>query len=56
MGDDIPDLEVMKMSGISTCPSDSAKDILNIANYISTKKGGKGAVREIKQELYQFNF
>jgi 3-deoxy-D-manno-octulosonate 8-phosphate phosphatase (KDO 8-P phosphatase) len=48
MGDDIPDLEVMaKPELLSTAPKDSVNEILNIADYISTKKGGKGAVREV---------
>lgn len=48
MGDDIPDLEVMdKPDLLSTAPKDAVDEILKVANYISTKKGGKGAVREV---------
>lgn len=47
MGDDLPDYEVMKLCGVSSCPKDAADDILAISDFISKKKGGKGAVREI---------
>jgi 3-deoxy-D-manno-octulosonate 8-phosphate phosphatase (KDO 8-P phosphatase) len=51
MGDDIPDLEVMKMCGLSCCPADSARDILAMADYISPVKGGEGCVREVIEKL-----
>lgn len=51
MGDDIPDIPVMKLAGVSTCPSDSATDVKQLADYISHKKGGKGCVREIIEQV-----
>ncbi len=50
MGDDIPDMEVMKEVGLSCCPSDAVPEIKNISNYISQKKGGKGCVRDIIEQ------
>ncbi len=48
MGDDIPDLEVMaKPNLFAAAPKDAVNEILKVSNYISTKKGGKGAVREV---------
>lgn len=47
IGDDINDMEVMKLSYFAACPNDSAKDILNIADYVSDFGGGKGAVRDV---------
>jgi 3-deoxy-D-manno-octulosonate 8-phosphate phosphatase (KDO 8-P phosphatase) len=47
MGDDMPDFEVMKHVGIAACPADASADIIDISNYISSKQGGKGAVREV---------
>lgn len=46
MGDDLIDLEVMKKSKLSGAPKDSVTEILEIADFISTKNGGDGAVRE----------
>jgi 3-deoxy-D-manno-octulosonate 8-phosphate phosphatase (KDO 8-P phosphatase) len=47
MGDDIPDYKIMKEVGIATCPKDACTEILGISDYISHKKGGNGAVRDI---------
>lgn len=46
MGDDINDLEVMKMVKITGCPSDAVSEIREISNFISDKKGGEGCIRE----------
>lgn len=51
MGDDMPDLEVMKFCGLSCCPADSSRDILAIADYISPVKGGDGCVRDVLEKL-----
>lgn len=47
MGDDMPDLDVMQRCGFRACPADAADDIQEISNFISTKDGGRGAVREL---------
>lgn len=46
IGDDLNDLPAMKVCGCVGCPSDSAKEVLEYADYICTKNGGAGAVRE----------
>jgi 3-deoxy-D-manno-octulosonate 8-phosphate phosphatase (KDO 8-P phosphatase) len=51
MGDDIPDYHVMKLVGLPTCPQDAAPEIKEISKYISHKNGGKGAVREIIEQV-----
>jgi 3-deoxy-D-manno-octulosonate 8-phosphate phosphatase (KDO 8-P phosphatase) len=51
MGDDIPDYEVMKRVGIPTCPNDSAQEIKDISLYVSHQKGGKGAVRDVIEQV-----
>ena len=51
MGDDIPDYEVMKLIGVPTCPNDSAQEIKDISIYISDKKGGEGAVRDVIEQV-----
>ena len=47
VGDDINDLEVMKAVGYSACPADASYDIQAVADYISIKAGGHGAVGDI---------
>ncbi len=51
MGDDIPDLTVMKLVGLPCCPQDSAPEIKGISKYISHKKGGEGAVRDVIEQV-----
>lgn len=51
MGDDIPDYEVMKHVGIPTCPSDAAREIKDIATYISDAKGGEGCARDVIEKV-----
>jgi 3-deoxy-D-manno-octulosonate 8-phosphate phosphatase (KDO 8-P phosphatase) len=55
MGDDLPDYEVMQRVGIPTCPNDSAEEIKNISIYISDKKGGKGAVRDVIEQVMRLH-
>ena len=47
VGNDINDEDVMKIVGLTFCPSDSHISIKKISNYILESKGGDGIVREI---------
>ncbi|OCB76134.1 KdsC family phosphatase [Flavobacterium crassostreae] len=51
MGDDIPDYHVMQLVGLPSCPQDAAAEIKNIATYISHKNGGKGAARDVIEQV-----
>ena len=51
MGDDIPDIHVMKMVGLPCCPNDAVAEIKDLSLYISHKKGGKGCVRDIIEQV-----
>ncbi len=51
MGDDIPDYHVMKLVGLPTCPQDAAPEIKGISKYISHIKGGKGAARDVIEQV-----
>lgn len=51
MGDDIPDYLVMQKVGLPTCPQDASPEIKAISNYISHKNGGKGAVRDVIEQV-----
>ena len=46
MGDDIPDICILEKAGLSGCPYDAVDEVKNIAHFISSKNGGRGAVRE----------
>ena len=47
IGDDLNDLNIMKLVGFSACPADAEQEILDISNYICKKEGGKGVFREV---------
>lgn len=51
MGDDIPDLIVMQHVGVATCPQDAIEEIKAVGHYISPKKGGEGAVRDVIEKV-----
>ena len=51
MGDDVPDLEVSTMAGISACPLDAATDMRDQVQFISTFPGGWGCVREVIEKV-----
>jgi 3-deoxy-D-manno-octulosonate 8-phosphate phosphatase (KDO 8-P phosphatase) len=46
MGDDIVDQELMKRSALSAAPADAEESIKNMADIVTSKGGGRGAVRE----------
>lgn len=50
MGDDIPDYELMKQAGVSTCPGDASEEIKRVSHYVSSKNGGKGCIRDIIEQ------
>lgn len=55
MGDDMPDMEVMKSCGIAACPQDAVSDIKNICIYVSECKGGQGAVRDVIEQVLRLH-
>ncbi len=55
MGDDIPDLQVMKSVGVAACPADAATEIIAVSHYISPFKGGEGCGRDIIEKVLKLN-
>jgi 3-deoxy-D-manno-octulosonate 8-phosphate phosphatase (KDO 8-P phosphatase) len=51
MGDDIPDLEAMKLAGLPVCPADAAEEIKAISKYISPIAGGRGCARDVIEKV-----
>jgi len=46
IGDDLNDKAVMEAVGLSICPIDANDAIIEIADLVMTKKGGRGCIRE----------
>lgn len=53
MGDDINDIPVMRRCGLSVAVPDSASLIRETAHYVTTTRGGRGAVREACEFIMQ---
>ncbi len=54
MGDDVNDLEVMRMvadSGLTACPADATDFVRPVVHYICKSNGGHGAFREFAEML-----
>lgn len=59
IGDDLNDIECMKAvsaaGGIVGCPKNAVEDVRKIADFVSTKDGGDGAVREFIEWIVKNN-
>ena len=51
MGDDLVDHEVMSRIGVPVCPKDAVAEIKALSIYVSAKKGGKGCVRDVVEQV-----
>ena len=47
IGDDINDMEVIKMVGYGCAPADSMPQVKAVADYVTKAKGGEGVIREV---------
>lgn len=50
IGDDMPDYQCMKYVGVAIAPADAVDDIKKLCQYVSTRKGGEGIVREVLEK------
>jgi 3-deoxy-D-manno-octulosonate 8-phosphate phosphatase (KDO 8-P phosphatase) len=51
LGDDLPDLTVMRRVGLAVAVGDAAVEVKNAAHYITKAIGGKGAAREVVEVI-----
>ena len=50
MGDDIPDLEIMRRVGCPVCPKDACQEIKETSIYVSHRNGGYGCGRDVIEQ------
>ena len=50
MGDDIPDIEVMRRVGCPVCPKDACPEVQQVSIYVSDRKGGYGCGRDVVEQ------
>ena len=55
MGDDIPDIEILKTCGISACPADAVTEVKEICDYISIYPGGRGCARDVIEQTLKIH-
>lgn len=51
VGDDLPDISVMKEVGVSCAVADAASEVKDVAHLTTTCRGGEGAAREIIEKI-----
>ena len=53
MGDDLPDLCVLNEVGLACCPNDAVDEVKQVCHFVSSKCGGRGAVRELTDLIFK---
>ena len=51
MGDDLPDLPLLRRASVSACPADAAPEVVAVCDLVCLARGGRGAVREMAEIL-----
>lgn len=47
IGDDLPDVPVMERVGLAVAVANAVPEVKQVAHYVTTRPGGRGAVREV---------
>jgi 3-deoxy-D-manno-octulosonate 8-phosphate phosphatase (KDO 8-P phosphatase) len=55
MGDDVNDLEALRIAGLAASPADARPVVLQKAHLVTNCRGGNGAVRELVDSLLSQN-
>lgn len=53
MGDDEPDICILEKAALAACPSDAVRKVQNVCNFVALNAGGKGAVRELCDLVFE---
>lgn len=55
MGDDIPDIPILKVCGLAVCPADAVPEVKAVCDYVSAFPGGKGCVRDLVEQVLKIH-
>ena len=55
MGDDIPDIPILKVCGLAVCPADAVPEVKAVCDYVSAFPGGKGCVRDLIEQVLKIH-
>ncbi len=56
IGDDLPDIAVMRRVGLAVSPADASSDARAAAHWVLHKNGGDGAIRELTERMLRVKF
>ena len=51
VGDDIPDIPILKECGLAVCPSDAVQEVKDVCDFVSAYPGGRGCVRDLIEQV-----
>lgn len=51
IGDDLPDLAVVRWAGLGAAVADACEEVREAADYVTSLPGGRGAVREVIEQV-----
>lgn len=51
IGDDIPDIGILKICGLSVAPADAVPEVKEVCDYVSLYGGGKRCVRDLVEQV-----
>ena len=54
MGDDWPDLTALQIAGLAVAPADAEPEVRAVCHWVSSRRGGHGAVREFAEALLEW--
>ncbi|MEO8398996.1 MAG: HAD-IIIA family hydrolase [Ignavibacteriaceae bacterium] len=55
IGDDVNDIKILKIAGLTACPADAMPVIKELVDYVCEQKGGNGAFREFAELIISLN-
>jgi len=54
LGDDWPDMTALQIAGLAAAPADAEPDVRALCHWVSSRQGGRGAVREFAEALLEW--
>lgn len=55
MGDDLPDVPVLRQAGLACCPADAVSEVREVSAYQSRFEGGAGCVRDVIEKVLRLH-
>jgi len=53
VGNELLDIKLAKAAGVSIAVADSARELVEVVDYVTTRNGGDGAVREVLEAWFE---